>query len=411
SIAYFLIYFFFFIRVDNNFSSFGTIPIINKDKIQPGYTLIAPYNRQMNPVDWTGRIYLLDLLGNPVHIWKTKHQPLYAILQKNGNLLVAIEDPVFDPKLPPGGNTGIIQELSWDSKVLWEYKNRMLHHDIVPLENGNVLVALWEKTPDAIAASVQGGVLGTELNGAIFSDEIAEINRQGEKVWSWHSYEHQDPALDTIGDLIPRYGWTYTNGMKYLDKDPIEGKEALLLSMRSQSTVFIVRIEDGQIIWRSPKGMVNVQHDPTLLDNGNILVFDNGLTRIPNPHPLFGSRVLEINPKTNQIDWQFNGGKSVIEKVRFLAPITSGAQRLKNGNTLITDGPKGHIFEVTKDGELVWDLINPYFAKSNSPWPVNFLFKVRRYSEDEINWPEKIAPPINDFTFNLYLTLSQIYPR
>lgn len=326
-------------------------------------------------------------------------------------MLVAIEDPVFDPKLPPGGNTGIIQELSWDSKVLWEYKNRMLHHDIVPLENGNVLVALWEKTPDAIAASVQGGVLGTELNGAIFSDEIAEINRQGEKVWSWHSYEHQDPALDTIGDLIPRYGWTYTNGMKYLDKDPIEGKEALLLSMRSQSTVFIVRIEDGQIIWRSPKGMVNVQHDPTLLDNGNILVFDNGLTRIPNPHPLFGSRVLEINPKTNQIDWQFNGGKSVIEKVRFLAPITSGAQRLKNGNTLITDGPKGHIFEVTKDGELVWDLINPYFAKSNSPWPVNFLFKVRRYSEDEINWPEKIAPPINDFTFNLYLTLSQIYPR
>ena len=409
-IIYSLTYFLVYKPLDKRYSSFNTIPILNQSKISPGYTLIAPYNRFQTPQPWTAKIYLLDMLGNTVHTWSTEHQPLYAVLKENGNLLVAIEDPQLNVQVPPGGNTGIIQELDWNSKVVWEFKDKMLHHDLVPLKNGNVLVSLWEKTPEEVATLVQGGEVGTELNGTIFSDEIAEINPQGEKAWSWHSYEHLNPELDKIGQLLPRYGWTYTNGLKNLDKSPVDGEESLLLSMRSLNTIFIVNKKTGDITWRSPKEMFNVQHDPTLLDNGNILAFDNGLLRVPHPHPLYGSRVLEVDPKTNQIVWQFSGGDSVIDKVRFFAPLTSGAQRLKNGNTVITNGPKGHIFEVTSDGEIVWDFMSPYVTNSTGHFPNTFLFKSHRYQENEINWPQKLSPPINKSNLNLYNQLSKIYP-
>lgn len=412
SIIYVLVYFLIFKSLNTRFSSFGTSPILDRGKVSLGYTLITPYNRftKIGP-QFEGKVYLLDLLGRPVHSWKTKHQALYGVLKPNGNLLVVLEQPKYIEGIPPGGNTGIIEELDWNSKVVWEYKDDLLHHDIVPLKNGNVVVALWEKTPPEIAQKIKGGVAGTELKGVIWSDALVELSPKGEIVWSWHSYDQMDPQIDILGPIMPRIAWTYTNGIYYMDKNPIDGEEGYLLSMRQIDTVMIIRKRDGEILWRSPKGLLNTQHDPTLLKNGNILAFDNGLYRIPNPFPIYGSRVVEINPKENKVVWKFDGGEGVIDKVRFWAGIVGGAQRLENGNTLITDGVKGHIFEVTYDGKLVWDFINPYQTEMTGHFPNNFLFKTRRYGENEINWPAKIDPPINDLLFTFYQGLLRIYPN
>jgi hypothetical protein len=43
----------------------------------------------------------------------------------------------------------------------------------------------------------------------------------------------------------------------------------------------------------------------------------------------------------------------------FYTSEVGGAQRLPNGNTLITEGIKGNLFEVTSTRELVWRCINP----------------------------------------------------
>ncbi|MDO8599940.1 MAG: hypothetical protein Q7R44_00825, partial [bacterium] len=130
----------------------------------------------------------------------------------------------------------------------------------------------------------------------------------------------------------------------------------------------------------------------------------------PNPFSSYGSRDIEIDPRTNKIVWQFNGGVGVINQVRLFAPIVGGAQRLPNGNTLITDGPKGHVFEVTPKGELVWDMISPYLTQMTGPFPNNFLFKTRRYVEDQIKFSEKIAPSFNKSAYSLYQILKKIYP-
>ncbi len=410
-IFYFLIYIFLIKPFANNSSSFKTIPLINEEKSFHGYTLLAPYNRVINAeASSGGKIYLVDLLGNKVHLWSTTKQPFYAQLKKNGNLLVAMESPRYSRPLPPGGNTGTIQELDWNSKVIWEYKNETMHHDFINLPNGNILLSLWEEVPGDIASKIKGGVENTTLNGEIFSDRLVEINPQGKIVWEWSASKHLDPEIDILGNGMPRFAWTYVNGLSYTAHNSLDNSEAILVSMRSLDRVIMIRKKDGQIIWRSPEKMLNTQHDPSFLENGNILIFDNGFTREPNPFPHFGSRIVEIDPRNNQIVWSLDAGSGVIDKISFFSPIVGGAQRLPNGNTLITDGTRGHLFEVTKDKKLVWDMLSPYYTKQTGLFPNNFLFKTRRYSESEINWPEKLPSsfPLSKLQLSLYQLLNPL---
>ena len=70
----------------------------------------------------------------------------------------------------------------------------------------------------------------------------------------------------------------------------------------------------------------------------------------------------------------------------FASSIMSGAQRLDNGNTLITDSLKGHIFEVNKEGEIVFSFINPYEPnEKTSPFITNNIFKARKLPKDYFN--------------------------
>jgi hypothetical protein len=143
--------------------------------------------------------------------------------------------------------------------------------------------------------------------------------------------------------------------------------------------------------------MLSYQHDATLLDNGNILVFDNGLFR-KQKKPLLSSRVLEINPDSKKVVWEFNGGETGPEKARFAASIMSGTQRLKNGNTLVINAIRGHLFEISKDGKLVWDFINPFLSKNTGSFDNNIIFKAQRYYSEDIPILKKLSPPLPFFS-------------
>lgn len=58
---------------------------------------------------------------------------------------------------------------------------------------------------------------------------------------------------------------------------------------------------------------------------------------------------------SNQITWQFIPQSHQ----SFLSYAGSFAQRLKNGNTFICANREGHLFEITREGEVVWEYINP----------------------------------------------------
>jgi len=65
--------------------------------------------------------------------------------------------------------------------------------------------------------------------------------------------------------------------------------------------------------------------------------------------------VIEINPATREVVWSYEETPSLA----LFSPIMSNAQRLWNGNTMITEGISGRLFEVTPEGEVVWEYVNP----------------------------------------------------
>lgn len=387
--------------------------IRNLDRISQGYTLIAPYNNLLNAdIHNKGTVHLLDLFGRTVHSWTTERQVLSAQLTKDGEVIVVMEAPKYTSQYPGGGNTGTLQRLDWQGNVQWTYTDDAMHHDLALEPNGNMTYVRWEKTPPDIARTVLGGIPNTEIRGVMWSDEIREIDAKGTTVWSWHAYEHLRPREEQpIDPSLTRAAWTMINGIQYLAKNPLDGEEAYLVSMRPLSTLMMIRKRDGEIIWRSPKNVFNTQHDPNLLPNGNIVAFDNGFTRLPVPVPIYGSRIVEINPKTNDIPWTFDGGPGVMDKLSFFGPLVGGAQPLPNGNFLITEGPRGHIFEVTPDKQIVWDMVSPYTTKQTGAFPINFIFKARRYTKNQVHFPATLPPPVSASLYTAATKLAPIYPK
>lgn len=121
------------------------------------------------------------------------------------------------------------------------------------------------------------------------------------------------------------------------------------------------------------------QHDVKWIDEGvpgagNLLVFNN---QVPGSAPGYSS-VLEISPPFSEKGYSLadNGRFGPEEPAwryiaedtsSFYAPFISGAQRLNNGNTLITSGPQGRFFEVTPAGALLWEYWTPYAGYVRMP--------------------------------------------
>ena len=123
-------------------------------------------------------------------------------------------------------------------------------------------------------------------------------------------------------------------------------------------------------------GMWSWQHEPVLLPNGNMLLFDNqgaGGGR---------SKVIEFNPMTQTIEWFYAGDT----EGGFFSEALGSVQRLPNGNTLITDSETGEAFEVTTDKVVVWRYRTPYRAGEDRALIATLAEVVRLDAERISNW-------------------------
>lgn len=341
---------------------------IDVSRASPGYTLFA------SAADPT--VYLIDLRGSVVHTWKMPYPPgLYGYLSDAGTLFYngQIPNESFLGKVPSKG--GVVLEADWEGKILWEVRHKDHHHDGRLLRNGNVILLCATELPASVARKVQGGRAGSEENGKVWADYLVEMSKDGEIIWEWRAWEHLDPAKDVITAVQDnRSEWTHGNAVIELpDGD-------LLVSFRNISTIIKIRRPNGEIVWRMGAPPLSGQHAPAPLANGNILVFDNGPHRLDQSFPF--SRVIEINPATNQIVWKYQE----TNPYNFYSPRISNAQRLPNGNTLINEGFFGRFFEVTAEGEVVWEYVNPHFGPASEPSKSqrNHVFRAYRYTEAEI---------------------------
>jgi uncharacterized protein (UPF0248 family) len=354
------------------------------ERASAGFTLFAPHFVENRTV------CLIDLAGTVAHTWTLPYPPgLSGYLTARGTLFYNGRTPEesFLSRFPFKG--GVVLEADWNGKVLWEVRHPDHHHHGILLRNGNVLLNCMGEVPDAIARRVTGGMVERNMQsgqyapphaadaGKMYSDYLAEVTPAGETVWQWHTWEHLDPVTDGIAEVqAPRTLWAQGNSVAELPDGDI------LASYRPTSTVIRISRKTGQIVWKLGPPTVAGQHAPTLLASGNVLIFDNGVHRLDDSVPY--SRVIEVDPATNAIVWRYQDKPTW----NFFSPRMGNAQRLPNGNTLICESSFGRFFEVTPEGETVWEYVNPYFGKPFFGGPPtsesNQVFRALRYSAEEI---------------------------
>ncbi len=287
----------------------------------------------------------------------------------------------------------------------------------------------------------------------LLDDVIIEVDWEGNIVWEWACNEHFDelgfdeaaknilfrnPNMRTSGGGMG--DWMHINSMSVLGPNRFydAGDERfhpdnIIIDGRETNIICIICKKTGKIVWKlGPNydssedlkkiGWIIGQHHAHMIPKGlpgegNILVFDNGGWAgygIPNPSSPTGaknalrdySRVLEIDPTTLKIVWQYTPAEAGFlmptDAEKFYSPYISSAQRLPNGNTLITEGSDGRIFEATADHELVWEYISPYKGEK---MPTNMVYRAYRLPYEwvpQVERPVEVAiEPVEVTTFRL----------
>ncbi len=291
---------------------------------------------------------LMTMAGEELHRWSypfRKVWPDYPVAQDhvssffwrrahvfgNGDLLAIFE------------GLGIIK-LDRDSNLLWANPNRA-HHDMHVTEWGEIYLLTRE------ARVVQR--LGAERE--ILEDFISVLDDQGRELRRTSlldSYENSELGLSY--DMLPVQDGDlfHTNSLELLGErhaglPAVFQPGNVLVALRELSANAVVDLAREEIVWIQTGDFLG-HHDPHVLANGHLLLFDNNAEAI-------GSRVLELDA-TGEVHWQYEG----TDDKWFFSRSCGLAQRLHNGNTLITETDNGRAFEVSADKRIVWEFYNPH---------------------------------------------------
>lgn len=179
---------------------------LHKPEAFDGLNLFSPLE--------AGTTYLMDNDGRVIHTWESDYRPgQLAYLLPNGNLLRTGSFGLAGNGTFRGGGAGYkIEEYTWSGEKVWDFvyssDEYLMHHDIEPLPNGNVLILAWEmKTEkEAIAAGRNPEAL---RDGELWSEHIVEVKPirpiGGQIVWEWRLWDHliqdYDPSKENYGEV------------------------------------------------------------------------------------------------------------------------------------------------------------------------------------------------------------------
>ncbi|MEM7203718.1 MAG: arylsulfotransferase family protein [Planctomycetota bacterium] len=353
----------------------------NGARAQPGVNLVLSGH--------SPSAHLIDMKGNVLHEWHKTFDEVWpdgvytigsptaryfwrrAHLFGNGDLLAIFE------------GTGMIL-LDKDSNLKWAYDGQC-HHDLSVTEDGLIYtLGRIQRTdrPEALSR------FPTYLTGDFIEDTVLVLSADGElkhRSSILHCLLRSDYAAAI--SMSQREGdFLHTNTIEVMDgrfddRHPLYRKGNVLVCVRNCNLLAVLDLEKQDVVW-ALQGMFGLPHEPTVIDNGNILVFDNHRSADV-------SRVLEINPLTREIVWDYYGN----QKHPFHSSICGSNQRLANGNTLIVETTGGRAFEVGADRAIVWEFFNPFRAGGNDQL-IASIFDCVRLDPQTLTegFPEVAAP-------------------
>jgi hypothetical protein len=407
-----------------------------------GYTVLSPLGVQAAVV--------IDMNGRVVKQWDGYSNAAGgpSRVLPNGVVVGAVGSN------PPRQESLALEQRDFDGDLVWRFdRNQQIETD-----DGETIRATrqhhdWQRvdfpagyySPDAAPGGTDSSVLllthtnhivpAVAPDTLLEDDRLIEVDLNGDIVWEWIAGDHVDEfgfdaeerasiaATPGFNERRGSYDWLHINAAAWLGPnhwydagDERFAPDNVIISSR-QSSVAAIIARDGSVVWhlgpdfsatpeeraiRQIIGQHNVHMIPEGLPGaGNIMIFDNGgSSGYGRPSPIAPdglgiyaratSRVLEINPVTLELVWSYSAGN-------FFATNISGAQRLPNGNTLITEGPDGRIFEVTTDGDIVWEYVYPEFTgarQSNSVYrayriPYDWIPQLEKPRETAVTPPER----------------------
>ena len=310
---------------------------LDPDAMQPGWTMT---NVMVDGILSPPVVVMLDPDGRVVWYHQVGEVPAFAdvdaTLLDDGTVLIG-------GGLGPGQSA---MRIDMAGNRVWQGPTQpekylapgALHHVFRQLPNGHYLT------------------LQFEAQNTVLEDVILELDGDGEVVWEWHAADH-----------IPDATIEHVHGnMALLGSD----ETAIYFNALLTRSFYKIDRESGEILWtfredgdftiETPHDWpwVSFAHSPQLLPDGHVLMYDNGGIE---GHDF--SRIVEYaldeESMTAELVWEYPGE---LADDHWYTQFWGDADRLANGNTLVTSGSvmpfdtPSRLFEVTADGAVVWQL-------------------------------------------------------
>ncbi|HEX2786498.1 MAG TPA: aryl-sulfate sulfotransferase [Ignavibacteria bacterium] len=225
------------------------------------------------------------------------------------------------------------------------------NHELLFLENGNVLLFSYDVQAVDMSQIVPGGPEGSSVIGVI----IQEIDPDKNVVFQWRSWDNFEITdADNINLFTSKIDFCHANAIE------IDYDDNILISSRNMSEITKINRRTGEIMWRlggknneftflnDPIGF-RYQHAIRKTPTGTYTLFDNGNLHSPPFTRVVEYRLDQVN-KTAELVWEYK------ENPPSFSPAMGYAERLENGNTTINWGlsSKGYV-EVTPDKQKVFE--------------------------------------------------------
>ncbi len=373
-------------------------------------------------LDWDGKVVWSYVLADD---YQTMHHDIEPL--PNGNVLAivwehryredAIEwgrDPakVGEPGLWPDGVLEIRPKPPAQGEVVWEW--HVWDHLVQDFDRERTNYGQVADRPELL--DINADHRDQPPMTPAQKKEQEELEKQMRAL----GYAGGDAPASGANPDLPDSDWLHTNAVHFLPEHDL-----IVLSTPNMCELWVIdhsttteeaswhsggrRGKGGDLLyrWGNPRNygcgtdadrQLFYQHDPEWIPGEKpgelrLLVFNNGRGRADGDYSSVDELVLPFDPAQGFLREKgkaFGPARpawSYSDKERFFSSFISGAQRLPNGNTLICAGAQGRVFEVTRDGTLVWDYENPHggdvpSSPSGGQAPAKALFRATRIAPD-----------------------------
>ena len=317
------------------------ISVLNDEYMQNGITIM----------DFESLSFSAALKADGIPVWftpvnETMEKFVFTQFYENGNVI--------------GFGSGYGYEIDLNGEIVFQSPQTYgVHHHFNKTEDGTYFL---------IDANVEYQYCPEECHPSL-PDEIPwqgdvfiELDENSNTIWEWNTFdyinlEEYNPYYVQVYNGNNEMDWTHSNSVHF---DP--NTQSVFVSIRNLSRITKIDYSSKEIIWNLgehdfltevsfPEELgFSQQHSVQVLENGNLLFFDNHRYLQPELSRCMEVAIHEEN-QSAELVWEH------VLPANLFTGSRGECDRLENGNTLITIGRTGNSIEVTPDNEVVWHLI------------------------------------------------------